>query len=203
VRILRSAALVALAASFSASSLPVLAQSMSPMDMNKARYSSAGVYTGGPKLPLTLAVVVAGGGPTAFDSAKLVGVLAGALTKAEVDKLTKEFGADNVASFLKTFNFVINDSLKIVTAAKIPLPAQPAPDPANGKALAAALYKEGVTPSGTFDVEYMLDHLVSHKIHLQVMDDIDADKTLGPAADGNYHKILTQAMLDLKAAYKL
>ncbi len=60
-----------------------------------------------------------------------------------------------------------------------------------------------MTPAGNFDVEYMLDHLVSHPIHLQVMDDINNDPAQGPKADGNYHAVLTQAMLDLKAAYKL
>jgi hypothetical protein len=200
---LRSAALVALAATLTAATVPASAQSMGGMEASKARYSQEGVYTGAPQLPLTLSVVVAGGGPSAFDSAKLVGVLAGSLTKAEVDKLTNEFGSANVGSFLKTFNFVINDSLKIVTAAKVALPDTPAPTPTDGKALSAALYKAGVLPSGKFDIEYMLDHLVSHKIHVQVMDDIDANKDLGPAADANYHKVLTQAMLDLKGAYKL
>jgi hypothetical protein len=200
---LRSAALVALAATLTAATVPASAQSMSGMSTSKARYSPAGVYTGAPELPLTLAVVGAGGGPSAFDSAKLVGVLAGPLTQAEVAKLGKQFGSANVGSFLKTFDFVINDSLKIVTAEKVALPSTPAPDPSDGKALSAALYKAGVLPSGKFDVEYMLDHLVTHKIHVQVMDDIDADKGLGPVADANYHKVLTQAMLDLKGAYKL
>jgi hypothetical protein len=47
----------------------------------------------------------------------------------------------------------------------------------------------------------MLDHLVSHPIHVQVMDDID--QKYGRSADANYHVVLTQAVLDLKAAYKL
>jgi hypothetical protein len=33
------------------------------------------------------------------------------------------------------------------------------------------------------------------------MDDID--RKFGRNADGNYHAVLTQAVLDLKAAYKL
>jgi hypothetical protein len=47
----------------------------------------------------------------------------------------------------------------------------------------------------------MLDHAVSHPIHLQVMKDIDAK--YGLPADANYHVILAQAMHDLAAAYKL
>ena len=101
---------------------------------------------------------------------------------------------------MTVFDFVVSDSLKIVTQKKIPLPKQPKPDPKDGKALSAALYTAGVA-GGDYNVENMLDHLVSHPIHVQVMDDID--KKYGRDADGNYHAILTQAVLDLKTAYKL
>jgi len=197
----RTAALVALLGSLTAATLPAGAQDA--MGGMHARYSPAPVYTGAPALPLTLSVVVAGGGPKSFDSTKLVGVLAGSLTDAEVKKLSGQFGADNVGSFLKTFNFVISDALALVQKNKVALPSTPAPAPTDGKALAAALYTAGVTPSGNFDVEYMLDHLVTHPLHVQIMDDIDANNDLGPKADGNYHAVLTQAMMDLKAAYKL
>ncbi|MBD5634519.1 MAG: hypothetical protein IAI49_08590 [Candidatus Eremiobacteraeota bacterium] len=167
-----------------------------------ARYSSAPVYTGAPALPTTLSMIVAGGGPSSFDSTKLVGVLAGDKTSAEVASLQKKFGADNVTSFLTVFNFVVNDSVAKVTAAKVALPTTPNPSPTDGKALAAALYTLGVDPSTkAFDVEYMLDGLVTHPIHVAVMDDIDAK--YGKAADGNYHAVLTQAMMDLKSVYGL
>jgi len=183
-----------------AATLPASAQ-MAGSDASKARFSSAPVYTGAPQLATTLSMVIAGGGPAAFDSTKLVGVLAGDKTQAEVASLQQKFGADNVKSFLTVFNFVVTDSLKYVKAANIALPSTPSPDPKDGKALAAALYKLGVMPSGSWDVEYMLDGLVSHPIHLKVMDDIDAK--YGNAADANYHAVLTQAMMDLKAVYGL
>lgn len=167
-----------------------------------ARFSSAPVYTGAPALPTTLSMIEAGGGPTAFDSTKLVGVLAGDKTAAEVASLQKQFGADNVKSFLEVFDFVVSDSLAKVTAAKVALPTQPMPSPTDGKALAAALYTLGVDPATKgFDVEYMLDGLVTHPIHVAVMDDIDAK--YGEPADANYHAVLRQAMLDLKTAYGL
>jgi hypothetical protein len=190
----RIAALAALAGVLVTATMPAGAA-------DTARFSAAPVYTGTPNLPLTLSLIVAGGGPANFDSAKLVGTLAGPLAPAEVKSLTAQFGADNVSSFLTVFNFVIADSLRLVTAAKVPLPSTPVPDPTNGKALSAALYTAGITPMGRFDVEYMLDNLVTHPIHVQVMNDIDA-KYGGPA-DGNYHAVLTQAMTDLKSAYKL
>ncbi|HEY0614290.1 MAG TPA: hypothetical protein VGC96_06600 [Candidatus Elarobacter sp.] len=200
----RMAALAALAGSLTAATLPAAAQdAMGGAHADHARYSPAQVYTGAPNLPLTLSVVVAGGGPAAFDSTKLVGVLAGSLTSAEVAKLSNQFGADNVGSFLKTFDFVISDALALVKKNNVALPSAPAPAPGDGKALAAALYGAGVTPAGTFDVEYMLDRLVTHPLHVQIMNDIDANPQLGAKADGNYHAVLTQAMLDLKAAYSL
>ena len=165
----------------------------------KARFSAANAYTGAPDLALTRSMVDAGGGAGSFDSKKLVGVLAGDKTQAEVQSLSLKFGPDNVASFLKVFDFVVSDALRYAQASGIALPATPSPDPKDGKALATALYQRGVPPAGNFDVEYMLDGLVSHPIHVKVMDDIDAK--FGPAADGNYHAVLTQAMMDLKALY--
>ncbi|HEY0395239.1 MAG TPA: hypothetical protein VGD01_12155 [Candidatus Elarobacter sp.] len=175
-------------------------QSTAPMAAGHARFSQAGVYSGAPDLPLTLSMIVAGGGPAHFKTTTLLGVLAGPKTSAEVAKLTKQFGAKNVTSFVTVFDFVVADSLKIVTAKKVALPKQPQPSPKDGKALAAALYTAGVA-DGRYNVEIMLDKLVSHPIHVQVMDDIDAK--YGRNADANYHVVLTQAMLDLKAAYGL
>jgi len=177
--------------------------SMSGMSMGapKGRFSEVRAYTGAPQLPLTLSMIVAGGGPSAFSTPKLVGVLAGDKASAEVDKLTKQYGADNVKSFLVVFDFIVADALKIVTEKKIPLPSTPEPSPADGKALAGALYKAGIAADGTFDVEYMLDKLVTHGIHVQIMDDIDAK--YGRKADANYHIVLNQAMVDLKAVYGL
>ncbi len=193
------AALAAVALSLSAATVPAgAADSMGGMD--HARFSAAPVYGGAPNLPLTLSLIAAGGGPSKFQTTKLVGTLAGPLTAAELQSLTTKFGADNLTSFVNVFDFVISDALAIVTKAHVALPTQPAVDPADGKALSAALYTAGVS-NGKFDVEYMLDNLVSHPVHVQIMNDIDAK--FGGQADGNYHAVLTQAMSDLKAAYKL
>jgi len=185
-------------AAVSATALPSRADDMSaPM----ARFSKTSAYTGNPALQTTLSMVIAGGGPAAFDSVKLVTVLAGDKTSAEVASLNKKFGAENVKSFLTVFDFVVSDSLAKVKAAGITLPSTPSPSPTDGKALAAALYKLGLMSNGSYNVEYMLDNLVSHPIHVAVMDDID--KKYGREADGNYHAVLTQAMLDLKSVYGL
>ena len=88
-----------------------------------------------------------------------------------------------------------------MTKDKVALPATPEPDPKDGKALAAALYTDGMAPDGAFSVEYMLDHLVTHPIHVQVMKDIDAK--YGPSADAAYHVVTLQIFQDLKAVYGL
>ncbi len=167
-----------------------------------ARYSKAPINNGSPNLALTLAVVSAGGGAATFDARKLMAVLTGngPLTENETASLTKRFGAANVASFYTTFGFVIADGLAEAAKEGIALPATPLPDPADGPALAAALYAAGATPRANFDVEYLLDTLVSHPIHVQIMNDIDADPTLGFKADANYHAVFAQALLDLKPA---
>ncbi|HYL27673.1 MAG TPA: hypothetical protein VEW74_07545 [Candidatus Nitrosotalea sp.] len=177
------------------------AKLMANLENSPTRFSgSCCIYTGAPSLALTLSMVEAGGGPSNFSTAALLKVLTGSLFDAEVAKLTKQYGKDQVGQFLKTFDFVVNDSLKIVTEKKIALPSQPKPNPKDGTALAGALWEAGQTGEG-FNVEVMLDRLVSHPIHVKVMTDIDAK--YGLAADAQYHAILTSAMKDLAAAYHL
>lgn len=174
---------------------------MTSMNMPDARFGGS-VSTAAPRLPTTLSLVVAGGCPTDFKTTTLVGVLAGSNANAEVAGLTKQFGAPTVKQFITTFDFVIADTLRLVKENNIVLPAAPVPDPKDGKALSAALYNAGVDgTTGTYNVEYMLDNLVSHPLHVQIMKDIDAK--YGVAADANYHIALLQVMKDLKAAYAL
>lgn len=153
-----------------------------------------------PNLPLALSLVVAGGGPAKFSTGTLVGSLAGDKAAAEVQSLTAKFGKDKVTSFVNVFDFVIADYVAFATANNVALPAAPSPDPKDGKALAAALFEAG-NDHGTFNVEYMLDTLVTHPVHVQVMKEIDAK--FGRDADANYHIVLTQAMTDLATVYKL
>ena len=158
------------------------------------------IYTGAPGLAVTLSMVEAGGGPNDFSTVTLLKTLAGPHFDAEVAKLTNQYGKAQVAQFLKTFDFVVDDSLKIVGEKKIALPSQPNPDPKNGEALAGALWAAGQTGEG-YNVEVMLDRAVSHPIHFKVMSDIDVK--YGLAADAQYHAILTTAMKDLASAYHL
>ncbi len=194
---------IACAATLLGCSLPAFAAAPMPSDVNtdmSSRFSGPGVYTGKPALAVTLSMIVAGGGPSNFSTLTLVHTLAGDKTDAEVASLKKQFGDAKVANFVKVFDFVIADSLRIVKEKNVALPSTPNPDPKDGKALAAALWGAGQTPKG-FNVEVMLDRAVSHPIHDQVMDDID--KKYGVAQDADYHAVLTQAMKDLASVYSL
>lgn len=174
---------------------------MQPGIVNKAsRFSGPGVYTGAPALAATLSLVVAGGGPSKFSTVTLLKDLTGSKFDAEVGSLTKKYGKEKIGSFITVFDFVINDTLKIVTDKKIALPSTPNPNPKDGEALAGALWGAGQTGRG-FNVEVMLDRAVSHGIHDQVMTDIDAK--YGLAADANYHAVLDTAMHDLASVYHL
>ncbi len=181
--------LALLLAASSAAGAQSTMSSMSGMD----RFGGP-TYTGSPDLATTIALVQAGGGAGNFSTAKALTALVGAdLTNQEVAKLTKQYGKPNVDSFITVFSFAVNDAAKIAIADGVKFPAATL----SGKKLAAQVVADGTT-GGTFWTGYMLDHLVTHKIHNQTMDDIDAK--YGATADANYHKISNQAMYDLAQA---
>lgn len=190
-RLVAACAVLALGAALT---LPAAAAD-SMMSSSMDRYGGP-AYMGAPNLSATVALVMAGGGPAHFSFASALTSMAGANTvNAEVSKLDKQYGKANVQSWLKTWDFAVNDVLRQVKAANITLPA---PAPVHGKALAVALVKAGLKSNGTYWTGLMLDHAVSHKIHDQTMDDID--KAMGQTADANYHRITNQAMFDLAHA---
>ena len=158
------------------------------------RASRKNVAAKSPDLPSTIAFVNAGGGPGKFSTVAALTALVGAdLTGKEVAKLTSQYGKESVTSFVTVFNFAVDDATKIAIADGVKFPAPGL----SGKKLAAQLVGDG-TVKGTFWTGYMLDHLVTHKIHDQTMDDIDAK--YGAAADANYHKVSNQALFDLAQA---
>ena len=168
------------------------------MGMMHGRFGGP-VYTGPPALDVTAALVEAGGGASSFSTAKaLVSMLGADTVTAEVAKLSKQYSKDEVTTWLKTFDFAVADSLKIATAAGIKLPAAPAG--LAGAKLANTLVTAGTASDSTFQIEFLLDKAVSHGIHVQVMNDIDANKDLGKLADLRYHQISNQAFFDVAQA---
>ncbi len=199
MRIQRIAAALAVAAGLIAGSAAFADDSTSSGSMGTAQMGRFGgpVYSGAPALAVTSSLVAAGGGADKYSTAAALTSMLGADTvKAEVGKLTKQYGAAEVNTWLATFDFAVKDALKIATAAGVTLPAPTL----SGKALAETLVKAGTAPDGTFQIEYLLDKAVSHKIHVQVMDDIDADPALGKKADYDYHRISNQAFYDVAQA---
>jgi hypothetical protein len=194
-------ALVALGSLVAALAVRAFAQDDSTSDgLGKARFGGT-IYKGSPKLANMRALVAAGGGERNFSTVELFGVLAGPGAAAEKAKLIKQFGVPAYERYVKTFDLVVNESLAILSAEGTALPPKPAPNPRNGEALAAALYRDGLDPDAGFNVEYMLDHLVTHAVHVRVMSEIDAD--YGLKADADYHAVTLQIFKDLKVAYAL
>jgi hypothetical protein len=169
-----------------------LASAQHQMDMS--RYGGP-VYSGAPALTVTASLVQAGGGAKHFSAAKALNSIAGPkLAKAEIGKLSKQYGAKRIGTWVKVFDFAVKDALRIATAAKVKLPK----GNLKGAALGATLIGAGLDKDNTFYVEYMLDKALSHGIHVQVMNDID--KKFGVEADMDYHRITNQAMVDLAHA---
>ena len=156
-------------------------------------------YHGEPALVVTASLVKAGGGAEDFSfSNALVAMLGEDTVNAEITKLIKQYGEDEVNTFISGMDMAITYSLKRATEAGIRLPE---PVDLSGPALAKALVKAGVTPDGTFWSGYLFDKAVSHQLHSQVMADINADA--GYQADKITHKILNQAMYDVAQALGL
>ncbi len=187
-------AAAATAAPAAASAAPAAAN-----DPTKARFSEAPVYTGAPNLAVTLSMVTAGGGPNAFSSSKLLETLAGRQDAGRGRSVARPLWARRRQIVSQRLHVRRQRRAQVRGRGADPVAGDPVPDPKDGKALSEALYKLGVLPTGRFDVEYMLDGLVSHTIHLKVMDDIDAK--YGTTADANYHAVLATAMNDLKTLY--
>ncbi len=151
-------------------------------------------YTGKPDLQTAISLVTAGGAPGHFSITTAIASLAGpSVAKAEVAKLTKQYGASKVAHFVTVQNFTVNDAVKTALAAGVKFPSPTL----HGKALAVKVTTYGLQ-NGTYYEGVMLDHLVTHAIHEKVMDDIDAK--YGSSLDANYHRIADQAHYDLAQA---
>lgn len=155
------------------------------------------VYDGAPALPVTAALVKAGGGAEHFSFAAALDSMLGSKTvNAEVAKLEKQYGKAEVTGFINGMNYAVTDSLKRATEAGIKLP--PAPAGLHGVKLAKTLVNAGTTPDGVFWAGYLFDHALSHKLHNQVMADINVN--VSSQADITTHKILNQAMFDVAQA---
>jgi hypothetical protein len=151
-------------------------------------------YQGNPDLGLASSLAAAGGGAVHFSAGQALASMVGrSLATKEVANLTRQYGKARIGTWIQVFNYVVVDSVRIAGKSGIRLPA----GRLRGRALAGALVRAGISDN-TYYIEYMLDKLVSHRIHEKVMDDIDAK--FGPRANADYHRISNQAMYDLAHA---
>lgn len=170
------------------------------MYSSQMNWFGGATYNGAPALEVTAALVEAGGGANNFSFATaLVSMLGEETVNAEVAKLTKQYGKTNTTNFINGMTFAVNDGLKRATEAGVKLPAAPAD--LKGTKLASTLVSAGTTADGTWWAGYLFDKALSHDIHVQVMQDIDAK--YGHGADENTHRILNQAMYDVAQALKV
>ncbi len=155
------------------------------------------VYSQAPALVVTASLVAAGGGAAHFSLAKaLTSMIGPDLASKEVAKLQAQYGKEEVGQWLEAFDFAVKDGLRIATSKGIALPA-----PAlSGKKLAETLVQAGIAGDQTFWIGLVFDKALSHDIHNQVMDDIDANPTYGNAVDYRLHQISDQAFYDLAHA---
>lgn len=168
--------------------------------MMGSNWFGGAVYSGEPALAATAALLKAGGGAEKFSfKTALVAMLGEKTVNAEIEKLTKQYGADQVKGFIGGMDFAVKDAAKQVTAKGITLPAPPAA--LTGTELAKTLVEAGTAPDGTFWSGYLFDKALSHDIHMATM--INIDKAVGHEADETTHKILNQAMYDVAQALGL
>jgi hypothetical protein len=158
-------------------------------------------YRGRPDTALTYAILKAGGGSGRFDSAKLFHTLAGSHAKAEMHRLEHLYGKAKVAAFVQTFTFAMNELPGLFKLNNIALADPPANSFHRGRDIAIAIYHDGIMPNGKYDCGYMMEHLMTHPVHIVLMRDINLARAHGPQHNANFHIILTRVVLDLKNLY--
>lgn len=192
-----AAAMLLAGAAMAAGHSPVNTASADTAAASATNMFGGPVYSGAPALTVTAALVKAGGGAENFSFSKaLVSMLGEKTVNAEVAKLTKQYGKDQVHTFITGMDYAVNDALKRATEQGVKLPEAPAD--LHGVALARTLVTAGTAPDGTWWSGYLFDHALSHGIHNQVMEDINAN--VSSQADLTTHKLLNQAMFDVAHA---
>jgi hypothetical protein len=179
-------------------SLACAAFAIATLGPYQARPARAVIYGGAPNLALAVALVKAGSGPHGFSSHTLFAHMFGAKSAAENSALKERYGFDQLAEYFGVMDFTIGDILRIAEEHHITLPAADPTASASPAALAASLYRAGIIPDGRYDVGYMIERLMTHPLHHELMRDIDS--RFKPEVNASFHEILTTVVVD--AAHK-
>ncbi len=152
-------------------------------------------YQGDPNLQLTVDLVTAGSGDHGFDTKLLFSRMYGDRMPAEARRLTQLYGTLPVSNFFTLMDFTIADVLRIVQRDHVPLPK--ADDPLVPATIERNLVAAGKTPSGNYDVGYMIEHLITHKYHHELM--MDLYKKFPSREVGSFHTVLASVVQDSTA----
>jgi hypothetical protein len=151
------------------------------------------IYSGAPAGDVTAELLAVGGTPGNFSTVRALNALAGEdVVTAEVTQLRQQYGGPTIDQFFKTFDFAVNDAWTRAGQDNVTFPAAAT---LSNHDLAIAVVQSGADNTSTFWTGTMLDKTFSHKVHVQVMSDIDAK--YGEPADASYHKIANQMFYDI------
>jgi hypothetical protein len=149
-------------------------------------------YYGAPDLKLTVDLVTAGSGPNGFDTKVLFKNMYGDSMPAEAATLTSKYGAASVGDFFTLMDFSVADVLRMVKRDNVALPA--ADSPLSPIKLDRSVVLIGHSPHGNYDVGYMLERLISHKYHHELMMDLNSHFSQERVA--TFHSILGSVVED-------
>ncbi len=156
------------------------------------RPAAAIPYHGPPDLKLTVDLVTAGTGPKGFDSHVLFANMYGTRAAAEAARLQARYGPAAVAGFFPLMDFTIADVVRMAKRDGVKLPA--ADNPLSPVKLDRSLYLIGHAPGGHYDVGYMIERLISHKYHHELMADLN--RHFSQTRVAAFHSVLGTAIVE-------
>lgn len=175
--------------------VPASAASLAPVPQPETGKFGGQVHEGSASLPLTAALLQAGGGAESFSTrAALVNMLGQEAADRELTKLSRQYGAAAVQSWLRISDWQVRQGLVQLRNIGTELPSPP--DDLSGGKLAAALVDAGVAPGdGIFWSSYYYDHLFSHGVN-KVLEE-DMGRRYGERRARRAYAVNNQLMYDI------
>ncbi len=148
------------------------------------------VYAGAPDLALTVRFITTGSESDGFHARTLFARAFGVKWPKEEARLRQRYSAQRVRDCEALLDYAIADAVRVVKRDGVALP----PAQAGAQPLPVALWTAGLTPSGRYDVGYMLERLITHPYHHEIMRDLDA--RFGPRINASFHIVLASIVED-------
>jgi hypothetical protein len=142
-------------------------------------------YTGPAPLSVGVEFIKAGGGAGSFSVVRAWNNTIGPSSlEAALTELSDRYGQAATDEFVRVFNFAIADAWQHAGADNISMPA---PAATSGRDLALAFLSAGKAPDGRYWTGYLLAHLLTPRVYMQVAADIN--NRYGPTADAQFRQI--------------